>query len=92
VAGIVTARMYKISWNHEAQHVTNNFDIYGIIIIALYILFSLSRTHIAELFAGSESIASVSLAILTGTMYGRVLGSGWAIFKILKEQHIFAAK
>ena len=92
IAGALTSRMYKISWNQEAQQVTSNFDLYGVLIIGLYILFSLSRTHIAELFAGSESIASASLALLTGTMYGRVLGSGWAIFRILKQQQIFSGK
>jgi hypothetical protein len=88
-SGLLSARMFKISWNKEAQHVTNNFDLVGVVIIVLYVIFSLLRDPIADFFADNASLASASLAILAGGLYGRALGNIRSIVKILKEQKIF---
>ena len=88
--GIVFARMYHISWDEDAQHVTNNIDIYGIVVLILYIAFDFSRSHLVHIFTHSSAVPAISLALLAGAMYGRVLGSGRAIMKILREQEVLS--
>lgn len=88
--GTLFARMNKLSWDKDAQHVTSNIDTYGVMVLVLYIAFELSRDMIVHFFTHSESVAAISLALLAGTMYGRVIGSGHVIVKILKEQRVFS--
>lgn len=88
--GSLFARMYKISWDKDAQHVTSNIDAYGVMVLVLYIVFELSRDMVVHFFTQSESVAAISLALLAGTMYGRVIGSGRTIVKILREQKVFS--
>ena len=88
--GSLFSRMYKISWDKDANHVSNNIDIYGIVILILYVTFDLLRGHIVNVFTHNEAVPAISLALLAGTMYGRVLGSGHIIVKILKRQEVFS--
>lgn len=89
ILGSLFARMYKISWDKDAQHVTSRIDLYGVGVLLLYVVFELFRDTIVHVFTHSESVPAISLALLAGTMYGRVIGSGRVIMKILKEQEIF---
>lgn len=90
ILGSLFARMYKLSWDTDAQHVTSSIDIFGVVVLVLYVAFDLSRGSVVHLFTHSEAVPAISLALLAGTMYGRVVGSGRVIVKILREQEVFA--
>ncbi len=90
LCGAIFARMYKISWDKDAEHVTSNIDIYGAVVLVLYIVFDLSRGHLVHIFTHSEAVPAISLSLLAGAMYGRVVASGHIIVKILKEQQVFS--
>jgi amino acid permease len=92
LVGLASGRMYKISWDEQARHVTNSFDVYGVIVLVLYILFSIFRSHLAALFANSDSVGAVSLAILAGGMYGRVIANARSIARLLREQYALSLK
>ncbi|MBW4061050.1 hypothetical protein HJC99_00550 [Candidatus Saccharibacteria bacterium] len=86
--GLISARIYKISWNDESQHAASNIDIYGVIVLVLYVAFDLSRNHIVHLFTSSQSVPAITLALLAGAMYGRVFGTGRKIMQVLREQQV----
>lgn len=87
--GILFSRVYKISWNKDADHAIYKMDILGIVLLVIFIFFDLNRGNLVELFIHGESVGAASLALLAGAFYGRVLGSGRDIIKVLKEQEVF---
>jgi hypothetical protein len=90
--GMIFARMYKLSWDKNAMHVSSRIDIYGAVMLVLYIAFDLSRTYLVHIFTHSTAVPAISLALLAGAMYGRVLGSGHVIVAILREQQVIPAR
>jgi hypothetical protein len=90
LCGGLFARMYKISWDKDAQHVSSNIDIYGVVVLVLYVAYDLSRGHLVHIFIHNQGVPAISLALLAGAMYGRVLASGRVIMRILKEQEVFS--
>jgi hypothetical protein len=87
-AGVVSARMYKITWSkHEAQ-VIGRMDVYGVVVLALFIIFELNREHVARLFVSGESIGSIALVLVTAALYGRILGTSRQILRVLEKEGI----
>ena len=89
IIGAITARRYRISWNHDAKKIVSQLDIFGIIILVLYLLFSIFRGRIIGHFIYGSAVGSVSISITTGAMIGRFLGTRGGIIQVLKEQNIF---
>ncbi len=87
--GFITSRMYHISWDHDAKQIVSRLDLFGIIILISYIIFSVFRKHIIEYFIHGPAVGGVSLSIATGVMIGRILGTRGKIITILKEQDVF---
>ncbi len=83
--GIVTSRMMKIDWDKDQEKVVGRIDVYGAIILVLFILFEVFRTRIVELFASNGSIGTLSLLLLAFTLYGRILGMVKRILAIARE-------
>lgn len=90
IVGKMFTRIYKITWDDKGGNVIQNMDIYGIVLIIFYIAFDLSREHLVEIFIHGGSVASVSLALLAGAFYGRVLGSIKVIRRVIKDEKVFA--
>lgn len=90
LVGKMFTRIYKISWDEKGSNVIQHMDIFGIVLIILYIAFDLSREHLVEIFIHDGSIASVSLALLAGALYGRVLGSITVIRRVIRDEKIFS--
>jgi hypothetical protein len=80
--------MYKISWNKDEAKVVGRIDLYGIIVLVLFIVFELNRDHIASLFAGSETLGSISLVLITETLLGRIIGTAKRILQVLRDEKI----
>jgi len=88
IAGVISARMYKISWSKDEAKVIGKIDIYGAVVLVLFILFELNRTMIAELFASGDSIASIGFVLITSTLFGRILGTSKKILRVLSDEKI----
>lgn len=90
LVGNVFTRIYKITWDDEGGNVIQRMDIFGIVLIIFYIAFDLSREHLVEIFVHGGSVASISLALLAGALYGRVLGSIKVIKRVIRDEKIFS--
>jgi len=88
VAGIVSARMFHLSWNRDAAKIVSHLDGLGVVILILYILFAFMRETLLSLYVAAPLIGAATFAILAGIMLGRVLGTRGRIIQILKEEKI----
>lgn len=88
--GVITSRMYHISWNTDVRKVVSRLDLYGIGILVLYVLFEIFREKIVGYFTHDFEVAAVGFAVLAGIMFGRVLGTRGKIMEVLKEQKVFS--
>ncbi|MEO5950595.1 MAG: hypothetical protein ABIQ04_04060 [Candidatus Saccharimonadales bacterium] len=87
-AGIISARMYKISWSEDESKVIGRIDIYGGIVLVLFVVFELNRTRIAEIFSSGDSIGSIGLVLITSALFGRILGTSKKILHVLESEKI----
>ena len=87
--GMISSRMYRISWSHDANKVISQLDLFGVIILIIYILFELKQKMLVSLFVQGPELRAASFAVLSGTMIGRVLGTRGRILEVLKEQEVF---
>jgi len=84
VVGVLVSRMYKIWWDTDAQKVASRLDIYGIILLVVYIVFELVGEHfIREIFAG-PMILTMILALAGGAVLGRGIGIGRTMLRVLR--------
>jgi uncharacterized membrane protein len=88
IAGVISSRMYKISWSRDESKVIGKIDIYGAIVLILFIIFELNRSSIAATFAPQEAIGAVGLALAAGALYGRLLGTGKKILAVLRQEKL----
>jgi hypothetical protein len=88
VIGMILSRVYKISWDKDANNVIHRMDLFGIILLLVFVAFDLNRGHIVQLFVQGDSVGTISLALLAGAFYGRVFGAGRGIMKVLREQKV----
>ncbi len=87
--GMVTSRMYHISWDKNAKKVISRLDIYGIIILILYVFLEIFRERIVGFVTHDFEVGTIGFAILAGIMFGRVLGTRGKIIKVLNDQRVF---
>lgn len=86
--GIISARMYHLSWNHDAKKIVSRLDVVGIIILVFYIAFVIARSKLIGYFVVAPMVGAVGFSITAGIMMGRVIGTRNAIMEILKEREI----
>lgn len=89
IIGIVSSRMFHISWDHDAQKVVSQFDLFGGIILAGYIVFEISREWLFSQYIHGAIAGAITFAFIAGVMIGRVLGTRGKIRQVLKEQKVF---
>ncbi len=87
--GVGVARMFHLSWDHDAKKIVSRLDAFGIVILVLYIAFVIVRRQIIGYFFYASMVGGMSMAISAGVMIGRVVGTRGKILKILKEQRVF---
>ena len=87
--GFITARMFHISWDHNAKQIVSRLDLFGIMILVAYMILAFFRGRIVGHFVHGPSVGGVSMALATGIMVGRTLGTRGKIVRILKEQNVF---
>ncbi len=86
--GTFTSRINKIDWDHGAEKVISTFDALGVFVLICYIAFEVYREKIVEYFVHGPAVVAVSLAVLSGVMFGRVLGIRGRIRQVFREQKI----
>jgi hypothetical protein len=86
--GIISARMYHLSWSKDAKKIVSRLDVVGIIILVLYMAFVIVRSKLIGYFVAAPMVGAVGFAITAGIMIGRVIGTRNAIIEILKEREI----
>ncbi len=86
--GYIASRIHKISWNDKAAKVIARVDLFGVVVLVLYILFEVFREKIVGRFVDDADVTVTSFSILAGIMYGRVLGIRGNIVRVLREQDL----
>ncbi|MDB5259107.1 MAG: hypothetical protein JWO73_315 [Candidatus Taylorbacteria bacterium] len=85
VIGVFLSKMFKISWDEQAQKVISRIDIYGFLLLAAYIAFEfLGERYIHEQFSGYDA-ATIVLALAGGAILGRGWGIGRKMLQVLGE-------
>ena len=88
LAGLVSARMYKITWNKHEAEVVGRIDVYGIAVLLLFVLFELNRNTIAATYVHGPSLGSIGFVMLTSALFGRILGTSRKILRVLRDEKI----
>lgn len=88
IIGVITSRLFQISWNEEDKRVVSRFDLLGSVILVGYLLFVLFRDQLLQLFVSGPVIFVVTLALFSGTMLGRTIGTGRKIVHTLRQQKL----
>ncbi len=86
--GFLMSRMFHISWNEDEQVVTSRIDKIWGIVLAIYIVFSLSRHFLLESYVRNSWITIITFTTISGVMVGRFLGMRRKIFSVIKEQEL----
>lgn len=88
--GWIIARMFRITWDKDLQKVVNRLDRFGVIVIVLYIVFSLLRRMLLSDFLQGNQLLGTSLALASGIMIGRLFGIGQKIIRVLRQEGIIS--
>ena len=84
--GVVSSRMFRISWDEQQARVIVQIDLYGIVALALFIVFEIFRNNIAGLFATDGAVDSASFLLLTFAIYGRLIGTYRRVLAIARRE------
>ncbi len=90
VVGVLTSRIFHISWDRDAKRVIGRVDTLGFVFIGLYAAFEIGRTVLFEtLIHTSFPASAIAFAFVSGALIGRVLGMRGRILRVLKEEKVF---
>ena len=84
--GKVAANAHRPEWHRK---VIARLDWVGGIILVLYIVIAIFRAKLVGVVVHGPQVAPAGLAVVAGTMAGRVIGMRTQIRKVLKAQGIF---
>ncbi len=86
LTGWLAAKRYKIMWHEETEKVINKMDTIGIIILVLYIGFTISREWIFHHWLKGEALSAFTLTFANGAMMARVVSLRKKIRAVIFEQ------
>ena len=81
--GIVAGRMFKISWDDEAQKVVSRLDKIGVFFLIMYISIEIGRKWLFGYWIHGSALNAFGLIFLAGLMLGRLLTTLKNIKKVL---------
>ena len=84
--GLVAGRMFSIEWHVEDKKVIGRLDRIGIVVLVLYIVFSISRHFIFQYWLTGAILSAFTFSFIEGAMLGRILSMRFSIQKVLTEQ------
>jgi len=86
--GLIATRMFVIHWHEERAQIVSRLDKIGIIILLLYVLFSVSRKWLFGHWIQGSALTAFTYDILAGIMTGRLAGMRLKIKSILSERSL----
>jgi uncharacterized membrane protein len=86
VVGFLYGRFARVRWHPSQEQIIMQYDTVGIVIIMLYLAFSLSRDWILGHFFAGAALETITLAVAAGILFGRFFGLHIAIMRVLREQ------
>jgi len=86
--GFLATRMFIIHWHEERAKVVSRLDTIGIIVMLIYMTFSLSRAWFFGHWIHGSVLTAFTYSILAGIMIGRIVGMRLKIKNILSGQFI----
>jgi hypothetical protein len=89
IIGALAGRMFKIQWHEETEKVVAKLDTIGIVVLILYIAFSIARSRIFGLWFHGPILTVFSFSFATGAILGRILSMASNIRKVLYTQGIY---
>ncbi|MCD6063133.1 MAG: hypothetical protein K0R82_1044 [Flavipsychrobacter sp.] len=86
--GYASGRMSKILWHEEEELVIAKRDTTGVIILVIYLAFSLSRNWILSHWITGNMLTALVFCMITGSRFGRIISVRKKIKRVLREQGI----
>ncbi len=86
VIGLLLSRMFNIFWHEEKGKVVSQLDRLGALLLVVYILVEVNRNWFFGYWLSGPALTTFGLIILSGLLFGRFLGTGFKVRKILKEE------
>jgi hypothetical protein len=87
LTGWLAAQRYKLVWNEEASQVVTKMDRIGIILLVIYLIFSLSRRWIFSHWLTGEMLTLFTLTFGNGAMMARVVCLRKKIRRIIRREN-----
>jgi hypothetical protein len=84
--GWVAAQRYQLVWNEEAAQVVTKMDRLGIVLLIIYLAFTLSRKWIFSHWLTGETLTLFSLTFGNGAMMARVVCLRKKIRRIIRRE------
>jgi hypothetical protein len=83
--GLLATRMNRLEWDGFAQKVVGKIDALGLVILVLYVVFSVFRSRLVHLWVHGPISGATSLAVLAGLMLGQVYGIRFGLRRLAQE-------
>lgn len=85
VVGIFLSRMFKVSWDRDAEKVVSRIDIYGAVLLGIYIVVEISGEDLIRRWFSGPEVLTIILALAGGAVLGRGLGISRKMLQVLRE-------
>jgi hypothetical protein len=85
---LVSRRMHHVSWDANLSQAVTRMDRIGIVILILYLLFSIFRHWIFSYWLQGTALSAFTLSVASGGMLGRFWTTRQQIRRILKAEGI----
>jgi hypothetical protein len=85
IAGVLFSRMYKISWDENAQKVVSRLDMYGGILLGAYVVFEVVGEYVIRQNFVGPAILTMVLSLAGGALLGRGIGMGRTMVEAVRE-------
>lgn len=86
--GFVTGRIFVTKWHEQAKKVVTQIDEVGVVVLILYILFSVFRNRIFGHWLHVPILTAFTFSIIGGVILGRLLATTRSIKNILSTRGI----
>ncbi|WP_026463834.1 DUF1453 family protein [Adhaeribacter aquaticus] len=86
IIGFLVGRTNNIKWQEKDKKVFAKFDVFGLIIMASYLLFVMVRRKILGQWLAGDELSGFILFLCSGIMLGRLVTLRKMVLKVLIEQ------
>jgi hypothetical protein len=82
--GAVASRMFRLSWDAVSGRVVGRLDAVGVVVLVLYVAFSIFRGRLVGLWFDAPVVGVAGLAVLAGVMAGQVLATRRGVIRVFE--------